>query len=249
MNQDEIAEAARLLAQARRTGERITGLPVQPESVAEAHAIQDAVAARLGEPAGAFKANAPPNEEPTRGLIHARTIRPSPARVPAAEAPDCGVEGEVAFRFTRDLPPREQPYTREEVAGAVDACAAIEVVSSRFQDHTSRSALEKVADCISNGGFVPGTPVRDWRGLNLGGIHVVLSVNGQVVLEQDGGHPTGDPLGVVVELANMTRTGAGVRAGQFVTCGSYTGLRFLKPGDACAVRFEGLGGAEVAFEG
>jgi 2-keto-4-pentenoate hydratase len=249
LTQDEIAEAARLLAEARRTGERIAGLPVQPGSVVEAHAIQDAVAARLGEPVGAFKANAPPNEEPTRGLIHARAIRPSPARVPAGGAPDRGVEGEVAFRFTRDLPPRAEPYVRDEVAGAIDSCAAIEVVSSRFQDHTTRSALEKLADGISNSGFVPGAPVRDWRGLNLGSIHVALSVNGQVVLEQDGGHPTGDPLGVAVELVNMMRTGAGVRAGQFVTCGSYTGLRFLKPGDACAVRFEGLGGAEVAFEG
>ena len=249
MRQDEVAEAARLLADARRTGERIARLPVQPESVAEAHAIQDAVAARLDQPVGAFKANAPPNEEPTRGLIYVQTIRPSPARVPAAEAPDRGVEGEVAFRFIRDVPPREQPYTREEVADAVDACAAVEVVSSRFQDHTARSALEKLADNVSNGGFVPGAPVRDWRGLNLGGIHVALTVNGQVVLEQDGGHPTGDPLGVAVELVNMMRSGAGVRAGQFVTCGSYTGVRFLKPGDRCAVRFERLGDAEVAFEG
>jgi 2-keto-4-pentenoate hydratase len=39
----------------------------------------------------------------------------------------------------------------------------------------------------------------------------------------------------------------GVRAGQFVTCGTYTGLRYLKPGDICGVRFEGLGAAEVTF--
>jgi 2-keto-4-pentenoate hydratase len=38
-----------------------------------------------------------------------------------------------------------------------------------------------------------------------------------------------------------------VRAGQFVTCGSCTGLRYLKPGDVCGVQFEGLGGAEVTF--
>ncbi len=247
MNQDEIAEAARLLVQSRRTGSRMAGLPLQPGSVAEAHAVQDAVTVRLGEPVGAFKANAPPNEEPTRGVIYARTIRPSPARVPASEAPDCGVEGEVAFRFTRDLPPRAEPYARDEVAGAMDACAAIEVISSRFQDHTARSALEKLADCVSNGGFVSGAPVQDWRTLNLGSIHLALSVNGQIVLDQDGGHPTGDPLGVAVELANMMRTSTGVRAGQFVTCGSCTGLRFLKPGDTCMVRFDGLGSAEATF--
>ena len=67
------------------------------------------------------------------------------------------------------------------------------------------------------------------------------------MLEQNGGHATGDPLGVAVVLVNMMREQGGVRAGQFVTCGSYTGLRYLKPGDVCGVRFEELGAAEVTF--
>ncbi len=249
MNQQDISEAAQLLARARRNGSRVPELAVKPGSVTDAHAIQDEVAAALGDEVGAFKANAPPNDEPTRGLIYARTIRPSPARVPVSEVPDCGVEGEVAFRFRRDLPPRPEPYTRDEVADAVEACAAIEVITSRFQDHAARSTLEKLADCVSNGGFVPGPLVHDWQklNLNLGSIHVTFSVNGSVVLEQDGGHPSSDPLGVAVALVNMMRTGAGVRAGQFVTCGSYTGLRFLKPGDTCTVRFDGLGSAEATF--
>lgn len=248
MNQQEIAEAARLLVQARG-GERLPELPVKPGSVAEAHAIQDAVTSALGEPVGAFKANAPPNEEPTRGLIYARTIRPSPARVPASEAPDCGVEGEVAFRCRLKLPPRAEPYTREEVADAMDACAAIEVVSGRFQfrDLAARSPLEKLADSIVNGGFVHAEPLRDWRKLDVTKLPVTLSVNGKQVLQQIGGHPTGDPLGVAVALVNMMRSGAGVQVGQFVTCGSCTGLRFLKPGDTCTVSFEGLGNAEVTF--
>ena len=38
-----------------------------------------------------------------------------------------------------------------------------------------------------------------------------------------------------------------VDLGQIVTTGSCTGLRFLKPGDRCTVRFENLGEAEVVF--
>jgi 2-keto-4-pentenoate hydratase len=90
-------------------------------------------------------------------------------------------------------------------------------------------------------------PPGDWRGLELGKLKVTLTVNGATVLEQVGGHPTGDPLGVAVVLVNMMREGAGVRAGQFVTCGSCTGLRYLQPGDVCGVRFDGLGEAEVTF--
>ncbi|MEO8714147.1 MAG: fumarylacetoacetate hydrolase family protein [Acetobacteraceae bacterium] len=243
MNQQEIETAAARLVSARRAGTRIEELGVKPASVAEAHAIQDAVAASLGEAVGAFKANAPPGEEPNRGLIYARTIQESPARFSDAEAGDRGVEGEIAFRVRRDLPMRATPYTREEVAEAVDACAAIEVVSSRFADHTARSALEKLADCVSNAGFVPGETVRDWGELDLPKLHVALSVNGAVVLDQVGGHPIGDPLAVAVALVNML----GVKEGQYVTCGSCTGLRFLKAGDSCAVRFAGLGDAAVSF--
>lgn len=249
MDQQKIEQAAALLVQARRRLAPIAGLPPEchPGSVAEAHAIQDAVTAALHKPVGAFKANAPADAEPTRGVIYADTISASPARIPAAEVPLCGVEGEVAFVFRRDLPARATPYTRDEVAAAMDACAAIEVVTSRYQDLGNASNLEKLADSISNGAFVHSVPIANWRGLELGKPRVTLTVNGETVLEQNGGHPTGDPLGVAVALVNMMREQDGVRAGQFVTCGSFTGLRFLKPGDRCGVRFEGLGAAEVTF--
>jgi 2-keto-4-pentenoate hydratase len=249
MNKDQIERAAALLVQARQSMQPIDGLPeaARPASATDAHAIQDAVTAALGKPIGAFKANAPANAEPTRGVIYADTIHPSPASIPAAEVPQCGVEGEVAFVFRRDLPPRSAPYSREDVADSIDACAAIEVVTSRYKDLDKASALEKLADSISNGAFVHATPITNWRDLELGKLPVTLTVNGTAVLQQPGGHPTGDPLAVAVALVNMWRDQGGVRAGQFVTCGSYTGLRFLKPGDVCGVRFEGLGSAEVTF--
>ena len=105
-------------------------------------------------------------------------IHPSPARIPAAEVPQCGVEGEVAFVFRRDLPPRAAPYSRDEVAAAVDACAAIELVTSRYRNFDTASNLEKLADCISNGAFVHAAPPAGWRGLELGKLKVTLTVNG-----------------------------------------------------------------------
>ena len=248
METHQIANAAALLVKARRGGPLLADLPVdvRPASVTDAHAIQDAVTAGLGKPVGAFKAMAPANGE-ARGIIYADTVHASPARIPAADVPQCGVEGEVAFVFRRDLPARATPYSRDEVAAAVDACAAIEVVTSRYQNSDAVSNLEKLADSISNGAFVHAASPADWRGLELGRLRVTLTVNGAPVLEQVGGHPTGDPLGVAVVLANMMREKDGVRAGQFVTCGSCTGLRYLRPGDVCGVRFEGLGAAEVTF--
>lgn len=249
MDPTQIAEAAALLVAARRARARIPALPpsCRPTSVAEAHAIQDAVTAALGIAVGAFKANAPAGAEPTRGVIYTPTIHPSPSRIPAALVPQCGVEGEVAFIFRADLTPRPTPYARAEVAAAVDACAAIEVVTSRYADPDTAPPLDKLADCIANGAFVHAPAIKDWRDLELGKLKVTLTVNGAPVLEQVGGHPTGDPLGIAVALVEMMRGTTGVKAGQFVTCGSCTGLRYLKPGDVCGVTFEGLGAAEVTF--
>jgi 2-keto-4-pentenoate hydratase len=248
MNEQELTAVAEAFVQARRSGTWVETLPAAPASVSEAHAIQDRVAALLGESVGAFKANAPPNEEPTRGLIFERFIRSTPARFSPAEVPHLGVEAEVAFRFLRDLAPRETHYTREEVASAVAALPAIEVVSGRFREPRARTPLERVADCIINGGFVYGRDVSDWTRLDLPNLEVVLRVNGAVIVEQRGVHPTGDPLGIAVALVNMMRASTGVKAGQVVTTGSFTGMRFLKPGDRCVVEFSGLGIAEVAFD-
>jgi 2-keto-4-pentenoate hydratase len=249
MDKLAIDRAAGILVKAHRSMEPLTGLPeaLKPKTIAEAHAIQDAVSQQLGKLIGGFKAAKPANGEATRGVIYGGTIFPSPASIPAAMVPQCGVEGEVAFIFRRDLPARAVPYSRNEVAAVVDACAAIEVVHSRFAADAAVSNLEKLADSISNGGLVVGVHMPKWRDLPLGKLKVTLTVNGETVLERVGGHPTGDPLGVAVVLANLWRETGGVRIGQFVTCGSWTGLKFLQPGDVCGVSFEGLGSAEVSF--
>jgi 2-keto-4-pentenoate hydratase len=250
MEPNRIAEAAGLLAAAREARTRIAALPVSasPQSVREAHAIQDEVVKRTGAEVGAYKANAPnASSEGMRGLIFAPVILASPASFPVAEAPQCGIEGEVAFRFRRDFPARAAPYSREDVASALDACVAIEVVSSRYADSDTATKLDKLADNVSNAGLVVGAPVPDWTGLDLGQIKVRLTVNGTVVVEKAGGHPDNDPLGVAVALVEMMRGAGGMKAGHYVTCGSYTGLRYFKPGDHCHVAFEGLGEAELTL--
>jgi 2-keto-4-pentenoate hydratase len=248
MTNQEIAACVEALADARMSGRWIEELPAAPSSVAEAHLIQDRVAAALAEAVGAFKINAPPGEEPARGLIYARMIRPSPARIAPAEVPHLGVEAEVAFRFIRDLPGRDAPYAREEVVEAMAALPAIEVVSGRFRDPRARPPLEQLADCLINGALVPGTELCEWSSLDLVHLPVRVEVNGETVIRQEGGHVGADPAGFAVALVNAMRDAGGVKAGQIVTTGSWTGLRFLKPGDRCSIHFEELGGAEVAFE-
>ena len=249
MNKQQIESAAHILVRARRDMKPLDGLPdaLKPKSVVAAHAIQDAVSRQLGQLIAGFKAMAPAEGDPTRGVIYGGSIHPSPCQFPAAKVPQCGVEAEVAFIFRRDLPPRATPYSRNEVAAVLDACAAIEIVHSRFAQTAPVSNLEKLADSISNGGLVHSVPTPHWRHLRLDKLPITMTINGETRHQKIGGHPTGDPLGIVTVLANLWRDKDGIRAGQFVTCGSFTGLDFIRPGDVCAVTFEGLGSAEVKF--
>ena len=84
MDEQSIQQAAATLVQARRTMQPIANLPdaCRPATVADAHAIQDAITAAFGTAVGAYKANAPADGEPNRGVIYARHD-PSPPRAHA----------------------------------------------------------------------------------------------------------------------------------------------------------------------
>jgi len=50
-----------------------------------------------------------------------------------------------------------------------------------------------------------------------------------------------------VALVNARRSGAGVRAGQIMTTGTYTGLCFRRARASVVAIFDGVGSAELQF--
>ena len=242
-----IQQAASLLVVARRTGVLLDSLPAscRPFAVSEAHAIQDATLKALNETVAGWKVGTPLDGKTVHGAIMQSRVIPTGGAIRASEVPLLGVEAEVAFRFDRDLKPRERPYEYEEVASAVTAFPAIEIVDSRFRDYRGAPLIERIADCLSNGAFVQGAPQPRWRQFDLTKLDARLVIDGEVIVRRTGGHPAGDPLLPAVELVNAMRMGDGVRAGQFATTGTYTGLNFGKPGQKVSAIFEGVGSAEV----
>ena len=251
MTPDAIADAARILSESRRSRRLLDALPEasRPATLDDAHAIQEATARQLAEAIVGWKVSATPEGRVARGALLRSRMHPSGARLAAAEVPLLGVEAEIAFRFERDLPPRERRYDYDEIAAAVTALPAIEVVDSRFRGYPNAPLLERIADCMSNGAFIFGVGKTNWREFDLESLDVELLIDGASIVHRAGGHPTKDPLLPAVALVNDLRGGSGVRAGQIMTTGTYTGLNFAKPGQTVVARFANFGSVEVRFDG
>jgi len=242
----KVSQAANLLASAWRSNTRLVSLPpsAQPTTLDEAHAIQDETARLLGETIRGWKAGV---TRPLRGGVLASRLLPSPARLSAAHMHRRLVEGEVAFVLDSALPARDREYTRDEVAAAVSACVAIEVVDSRFEDQAAQPELDRVADLFGNSALVYGPPLRAWRDLPLATVHVSLTIDGKTIVDRNGGHGSGDPLNACVLLVNALRTAGGIARGTIVTTGTYTGAPVMAVGSTAVMTIEGLGSAQVTF--
>jgi 2-keto-4-pentenoate hydratase len=251
MTPHAIDGAARMLSESRRSRQLLDALPdaLRPATLEDAHAIQEATATQLAESIAGWKVSATPDGRVARGALLRSRLYASGCRIAAAAVPLLGVEAEIAFRFDRDLPPRERPYDYDEIAAAVTALPAIEVVDSRFRGYPNAPLLDRIADCMSNGAFVYGEAQQRWRDFDLEALDVELVVDDHSIVHRSGGHPTRDPLLPAVALVNDLRSSSGVLAGQIVTTGTYTGLNFAKPGQIVVATFAGFGSVSVRFEG
>jgi 2-keto-4-pentenoate hydratase len=251
MTPHAIEAAARMLSESRRSRQLLDALPdaLRPATLDDAHAIQEATATQMAESIAGWKVSATPDGRVARGALLRSRLYESGSRIAADAVPLLGVEAEIAFRFERDLPPRLRQYDYDEVAGAVTAIPAIEVVDSRFRGYPNAPLLDRIADCMSNGAFVYGAALPHWRNVDLETLDVELLIDGRSIVRRTGGHPTKDPLLPAVALVNDLRSGGGVRSRQVMTTGTYTGLNFAKPGQTVVARFAGFGSVSVHFEG
>ena len=245
----EIEQAAALLLEARRSGQPLELPDWQPADETEAYAIQARVAAALGPVAG-WKTGAPaPGAPAIAAPLPAPRVWRGPVKLPAGDFRQRGIELEVAFFLGRDLPPRDHDYSAAEVLAVVSSAhAAIEIVESRFADPAAAPPLWKLADHQSNGGFVTGAGVGRWEHLDLANLAVQLLVNDNEVLARNGGNPVGDPRGLLTFLANHCRQRQGLKAGQWVTTGSYIGIVPVAADAHVTGVLAGIGEVSLQFE-
>jgi 2-keto-4-pentenoate hydratase len=248
MLNDQVDAAARLLC-AARGGAPIHELPAEcrPQSDADAYQIQDAVIRQLGEVIGGWKVGAASASAAAFcAPIWMRMIRPSPACFGTTELRLIGIEAEIAFRLGHDLPARGASYNRAEVTAGASLHPTIEVVDSRYADFRSLGRAPILADNFSNGGLVYGAAVADWRSRDLGRIRITVTEDDEPFAESGTGVAR-DPIGALVDFANLMNGRGGIKAGTIVTTGSWTGMVFTRRRARIVADFGPLGRVEVMF--
>ena len=240
-----------MLLDARRTNTPITDLPVdvQPTSLEEAYFVQDQLACAYND-IGGWKVGAPTADAtPMFAPMPRNWMSCSGCELRGQTHRIRGLEAEIAFLMGEDLPPRETPYTREEVVAAIASChPVIEVIESGLIDPVQATKLSMIADLQMHGGFVYGDAVPNWQSIDFSQEHVSLAVDGAVRVERTGSNTSGDFMRLLPWLANegASRT-HGLKKGVWITTGSWTGLTTASAGSSVDVAFLTAGHVRLRF--
>jgi 2-keto-4-pentenoate hydratase len=233
MNPDKQQAVCDLLYRHWREGTRVENLPVdlRPTTRAEAYAVQGCIEVHTAQPLYGWKIAA----TSAAGQKHIGVDGPLAGRLLAerviADGGDCALvnnlmkvaELEFAFRMGRDLPPRSEPYTEDEVLAAVATLhPAIEIPDSRYEHFATVGLAQLVADNACAHRFILGPAASDdWRGLDLAAHRGRAYRNGAPAGEGIGSNVLGGPVTALTWLANeLSRHGMTLGAGQVVTTGT-----------------------------
>jgi 2-keto-4-pentenoate hydratase len=201
----------------------------------EAYRLQDLVFAALarGERPVAWKVGGPSEDvPPTSAPILPGRLLTSPARVAPEGFRILGIEIEIAFRIAEGGEPGE-------------ALAAIEVCDTRLVDWERAAPLAKLADFQSNAALVAGSGTARWQEIDFRAQRAELWIDGRLAKEVKGVHPYGNPARLLPWAAARAAAHGGLRAGDVVTTGSWTGMDFVQAGVEVRAVFPGVGEAVV----
>ncbi len=255
---DRAIAASRWLLEAHQRRARFQPLPdsLAPRTLDEAYLVQDEFVAlranKLGGISGYKIALATVAmqkfvgvDAPQAGVMLESTLRRSPASVRAADYVRLIVEFEIAVEIVEDMPAADAPFSRKRVMESVGAVMpAIELADDRDADYAelSKHPLDLIADNSWNEGAVLGTPVTDWKKIDLAAVRGIARINGQPVGEGRGADAMGHPLDAVAWIANhLASLGRSLLRRDVVITGSLVTTKTVKPGDRVQFSLEGLG--------
>lgn len=154
------------------------------------------------------------------------------------------IEAEIVFVLGRRLMGPAVGYA--EARSAISGIAAsMEIVDSRITDWRIRLA-DTVADLASNGGLVVSDYLAPPTGIECRSIRMTLSRNGEVVASGKGSDALGDPVAVLVWLANTLGShGVALEPGHLIMTGALHAAIPMAAGDHFRAEFDHLGAIEI----
>jgi 2-keto-4-pentenoate hydratase len=254
MKQEQMQAACDLLYRNGQQETRIDELPpdLRPSDRSEGYGVQAFLENHSSQPLFGWKIAA----TSAPGQAHIGVDGPLAGRLLAERVIEDGgvcvlgnnlmkvAEVEFAFRMAGDLPPRDTPYTENEVLARVATLhPAIEIPDSRF-NHFERAGLAQlVADNACAHRFVLGAATAaDWRALDLAAQKPEAFLNGGFHSAGLGANVLGGPVIALTWLVNeLSRHGLSLKAGQAVTTGTCVKPVAIAAGDHFAGDFGELG--------
>ena len=260
LERKDIRMASDLLWANWQDGGAIDDLPpgLSPGSRGEGYAVQALLEERSEKPLFGWKiaATSKAGQDhiavtgPMAGRLLAESVFEDGATLDLAGNRMRVAEPEFAFRFARDLPPRQTPWSVDEVLDAVATLhPAIEIPDSRFADFITAGEAKLIADNACGHQFVLGAATNaDWRAIDLAGHKVQAEVAGRYERDGEGANVLDDPRAALAWLVNeVTGMGIAVKAGEVVTTGTCMTPLEIRPGDHVKVDFGVLGAVGLSL--
>ncbi|HMB48151.1 MAG TPA: hydratase [Afifellaceae bacterium] len=263
LQSEGIEKASELLWESWQNGLAIDDLPPEcsPGTRAEGYAIQALLEAQSRKPLFGWKIAATSKA----GQDHIAVSGPMAGRLLAESVFDDGAvldlagnrmrvaEPEFAFRLGRDLPPRDVPWSVEDVLDAVATLhPSIEIPDSRFADFVIAGEAKLIADNACGHQFVLGAATgADWRALDLSAHPVHAGIAGRYERDGIGANVLDDPRIALAWLVNeVNALGITAKAGEVVTTGTCMAPLEILSGDRVQADFGVLGtvGVDLSAE-
>ena len=261
MRDDRIREAGRRLGEAWLAARPVDAYPedLRAGSRNEAYAIQDAMAAVIGESITGWKLGATSPTMRARaghdGAIIGRVFESvtfgTPTELSIARFPDSRVECEFAYRMRDAIPPRARPWTAAELAERAVLHVAVEIIGNRYPKGDGAftpTTNDEIADNGAGIGFVFGPAVADWRSHDLRSLRIDIQIDDREPAENFLGECRCDPIEALVQAAGMLgQRGIAIEAGQYVSTGAATDPQPVQSSSVVRAHFATLGAIDITF--
>ncbi|MBU1208385.1 MAG: fumarylacetoacetate hydrolase family protein [Proteobacteria bacterium] len=185
--------------------------------------------------------------EPILGhLLNSSIYSPESQVIPWEGFIKPGIEPEIAFRIEREI--KGPGVDHLMVSEAIEwVLPAIEIVDCRIKNWKIK-IQDAIADNSLHRGILVSSCGTPFRRLNLADEKVTVEINDQTAAIGEGKDVLGNPVNVVVWLANkLAEFGMSLNPGDIIMTGSVTHFLMVQRGYKVKVSYDRLGSLEFSF--